>query len=85
MSHAVVQGAPLRLFSSAANRKSAWTGNESLQQEDPEVADIIANEKRRQCEGLELIASEVSSEVMSLASSRSTTCPLHIMSDVNII
>ena len=38
---------------------SKWTGQESLSQDDPEMWDLIRAEKRRQMEGLELIASEV--------------------------
>lgn len=36
-----------------------WTGQESLAQSDPEVWDLLRQEKDRQCRGLELIASEV--------------------------
>lgn len=36
-----------------------WTGMESLEQDDPEVLNIIKKEKDRQKRGLELIASEV--------------------------
>ncbi len=43
----------------AANRKSLWTGNESLEDDDPEMFSLIQKEKKRQSEGLELIASEV--------------------------
>jgi len=39
-------------------RRNLWTGNEPLEQDDPEVFKLIQNEKRRQCSGLELIASE---------------------------
>ncbi|XP_019360251.1 PREDICTED: serine hydroxymethyltransferase, mitochondrial [Gavialis gangeticus] len=35
-----------------------WTGQESLAQSDPEVWDLLRQEKDRQCRGLELIASE---------------------------
>jgi len=35
-----------------------WTGEESLQDDDPEMWEIIQKEKRRQISGLELIASE---------------------------
>jgi len=37
---------------------SKWTGQESLSQDDPEMWNLIQAEKRRQMEGLELIASE---------------------------
>ena len=37
-----------------------WSGKESLKDDDPEMFDLITKEKRRQIEGLELIASEVS-------------------------
>ncbi|KAK7790681.1 hypothetical protein R5R35_008202 [Gryllus longicercus] len=37
---------------------SLWTGNEPIQQDDPEMFDLIQQEKQRQCSGLELIASE---------------------------
>ncbi|KAJ6370192.1 hypothetical protein OIU76_028463 [Salix suchowensis] len=36
---------------------TAW-GNSSLQTVDPEIHDLIEKEKRRQCRGIELIASE---------------------------
>lgn len=37
----------------------AWTGTEPLQQDDPEMWDLIQQEKHRQRHGIELIASEV--------------------------
>ena len=37
-----------------------WSGQESLREEDPQIMDLIGQEKERQREGLELIASEVS-------------------------
>uniref|UniRef100_A0A665UHY3 glycine hydroxymethyltransferase n=1 Tax=Echeneis naucrates TaxID=173247 RepID=A0A665UHY3_ECHNA len=37
---------------------SGWTGQESLAQDDPEMWDLLRQEKDRQCRGLELIASE---------------------------
>ncbi|ELU01860.1 hypothetical protein CAPTEDRAFT_151243 [Capitella teleta] len=37
---------------------SQWTGQDSLVDDDPKVADIISREKKRQMRGLELIASE---------------------------
>lgn len=37
-----------------------WTGQESLSQDDPEMWNLLQQEKDRQCRGLELIASEVS-------------------------
>jgi glycine hydroxymethyltransferase len=36
-----------------------WTGNEPLAQDDPEMWELVKDEKRRQINGLELIASEV--------------------------
>lgn len=36
-----------------------WTGQEPLPKEDPEIYELIKEEKRRQINGLELIASEV--------------------------
>lgn len=41
-----------------ASQRSAWTGTESLETDDPETMDIIRKEKDRQIRGLELIASE---------------------------
>ena len=38
--------------------KNIWTGQESLEQDDPEMKAIIQAEKHRQMSGLELIASE---------------------------
>ncbi|MEQ2296989.1 Serine hydroxymethyltransferase 2 [Ameca splendens] len=35
-----------------------WTGQESLAQDDPEMWNLLQQEKDRQCRGLELIASE---------------------------
>ncbi len=43
---------------STSARRSAWTGKESLQDDDPEIAGLIKAEKKRQMSGLELIASE---------------------------
>jgi len=40
------------------HQRSMWSGKESLKDDDPEMFDLIAKEKRRQIEGLELIASE---------------------------
>lgn len=42
---------------------SKWTGQEPLEQDDPEMWALIREEKERQKSGLELIASEVSSSV----------------------
>ena len=39
---------------------SMWTGTEPLAQDDPEMWDLVREEKKRQRSGLELIASEVS-------------------------
>jgi glycine hydroxymethyltransferase len=38
--------------------RSAWTGHEDINDDDPEVANLIRKEKHRQVAGLELIASE---------------------------
>eukprot|EP00112_Aurelia_sp_Birch-Aquarium-sp1_P006317 Seg1699.8 transcript_id=Seg1699.8/GoldUCD/mRNA.D3Y31 product="Serine hydroxymethyltransferase mitochondrial" protein_id=Seg1699.8/GoldUCD/D3Y31 len=40
------------------SQRTVWTGNESLPEDDPEMFNLIQLEKRRQIEGLELIASE---------------------------
>lgn len=37
---------------------SGWKGQDSLAEEDPEMWQLVQNEKDRQCRGLELIASE---------------------------
>lgn len=52
----------------------------SLQEQDPEIYDLIRKEKNRQKEGIELIASEVSTYIMFPSSSRtkkptSFACP----------
>ena len=39
-------------------RSSQWTGQESLEQDDPQIFNLIQAEKARQVSGLELIASE---------------------------
>jgi len=39
-------------------KRNVWTGREPLSQDDPEIDQLIQDEKRRQCSGLELIASE---------------------------
>ncbi|XP_029190504.2 LOW QUALITY PROTEIN: serine hydroxymethyltransferase, mitochondrial-like [Acropora millepora] len=44
--------------SSHVLRASLWTGQEALEQDDPEMYDLIKQEKDRQVRGLELIASE---------------------------
>lgn len=36
-----------------------WSGQEPLAQDDPEMWELVKEEKRRQVNGLELIASEV--------------------------
>ena len=46
------------LLPSDAHRRSSVTGQETLEQDDPEMAQIIKDEKKRQMSGLELIASE---------------------------
>ena len=40
------------------HNRSIWTGQEPLAQDDPEIDQLIKDEKIRQCSGLELIASE---------------------------
>ena len=40
------------------HRRNILTGQESLEQDDPEINNIIKDEKKRQMSGLELIASE---------------------------
>jgi glycine hydroxymethyltransferase len=35
-----------------------WTGQEPLAEDDPEMWELVKEEKRRQVNGLELIASE---------------------------
>ena len=52
-----VEGRPLLRLTTS--RSYAWTGQESLAEDDPEMWQLISQEKRRQMEGLELIASEV--------------------------
>nr|CAB3266059.1 serine hydroxymethyltransferase, mitochondrial [Phallusia mammillata] len=46
------------LTRTSVRSSSKWVGNESLEEDDPEIFKIIKNEKDRQCRGLELIASE---------------------------
>ena len=40
-------------------RATIWTGQEKLEDDDPEMYNLIQQEKDRQVRGLELIASEV--------------------------
>ena len=42
---------------------SKWTGQDSLAQDDPEMWALLQEEKTRQKQGLELIASEVSTSI----------------------
>jgi glycine/serine hydroxymethyltransferase len=42
---------------------SRWTGQEPLEQDDPEMWALIREEKMRQKSGLELIASEVNKSI----------------------
>ncbi|ETE71785.1 Serine hydroxymethyltransferase, mitochondrial [Ophiophagus hannah] len=42
----------------SSKEASGWTGQESLAESDPEMWDLVQQEKDRQCRGLELIASE---------------------------
>lgn len=54
----LVQSTCRPAFCGTLARRSVWTGNESLEQDDPEMFALIQQEKKRQCSGLELIASE---------------------------
>jgi len=47
-----------RVGRAGAARRQLWTGQESLEQDDPEMFSLVQQEKRRQVSGLELIASE---------------------------
>lgn len=46
------------LYRASAIRATIWTGQEKLEDDDPEMNDLIKQEKDRQVRGLELIASE---------------------------
>ncbi|KAJ7389851.1 Serine hydroxymethyltransferase 2 [Desmophyllum pertusum] len=46
------------LYRTSALRATIWTGQEALEDDDPEICDLIKQEKDRQVRGLELIASE---------------------------
>ena len=48
------------LYRASAIRATIWTGQEKLEDDDPEMNELIRQEKDRQVRGLELIASEVS-------------------------
>ena len=48
----------LRLTGAVQPSRSFFFGTESLEQDDPEISNIIKAEKQRQKSGLELIASE---------------------------
>ena len=48
----------LAALTSHVHRRNILTGQEPLEQDDPEMAQIIKDEKKRQMSGLELIASE---------------------------
>ena len=50
--------ASLAALTSHVHRRNILTGQETLEQDDPEMAQIIKDEKKRQMSGLELIASE---------------------------
>jgi len=50
--------ASFRYLSVTQGTNKPWTGNEPLQQDDPEMWDLIQQEKHRQRHGLEMIASE---------------------------
>merc|ERR1712198_658824 len=54
----LVQSTSRSAFCGTLARRSVWTGNESLEHDDPEMFALIQQEKKRQCSGLELIASE---------------------------
>ena len=47
------------LSRSCTLKATIWTGQEPLEDDDPEMCDLIKQEKDRQVRGLELIASEV--------------------------
>jgi len=47
-----------KLIKKNVQYRNVWTGQEPLAQDDPEIDQIIKDEKMRQCSGLELIASE---------------------------
>lgn len=47
-----------KLLDKNSQRRNVWTGQEPLSHDDPEIDQLIQDEKRRQCSGLELIASE---------------------------
>ena len=49
---------PISALGASNLKRCIWTGQEPLAQDDPEMAGIIKDEKRRQMSGLELIASE---------------------------
>lgn len=64
-----VQPLVLRATGCAGQSRSrglSWTGQESLAQDDPEMWNLLQQEKDRQCRGLELIASEVRAASVSL-------------------
>ena len=52
------QTTPKVLHRKILQGRSIWTGQESLAEDDPEIDQLIKDEKKRQCSGLELIASE---------------------------
>lgn len=57
--HVVIFGQILRRSCAVVSQRSAWTGQASIGEDDPELKDLIDKEKHRQTHGLELIASEV--------------------------
>ena len=59
------------LSRSCTLKATIWTGQEPLEDDDPEMCDLIKQEKDRQVRGLELIASEVNCYLIRLSQSRS--------------
>ncbi|XP_037081993.1 serine hydroxymethyltransferase, mitochondrial-like [Pollicipes pollicipes] len=53
-----LSGSKAGLGGAAARLSSSWTGREALRDDDPEMWQLLAEEKDRQLHGLELIASE---------------------------
>jgi len=54
----VSQVLKLPAFARNVRGLSKWSLQEPLKEDDPEISDLIAKEKDRQCRGIELIASE---------------------------
>ena len=58
---------------------SQWSGQEPLQEDDPQIMELIGREKERQRKGLELIASEVSWSIHSCGCTCSLSSHLFIV------